>query len=543
MHRSIVLAIVSFTILLLAAAPFANAQTAKPEEARFGSLDVLVTDGAGQRVTGLTRLDFSVRENGTPVEVTNAASGTLPRRIVMYFDNSSLSTTFRHEFIDAAKAFIPTLRPGDRVMIATWNRAFAVPLTWNADRATISGALDAIASETAAATQRTTEKAQIDSQIAGLLRTDAAAASDESDAAMSMSFDSLMASARRFAESEQLAARQSLAAIDAVLEALAGVDGRKAVIIASEWLPTQPGGDLFQQLDSVKQKVDQGSISTAAMKESSARSSPLTEMSRYSVAEQLANVQKTAQASQVAVYVMSAPAGERGPFGGVSGPAAETETGSATVIDALRSLATSTGGVTWIGTTPADVLISVGADLDARHTIGYRSKAAEGTPVRIDVATNNGMQVRAQKALVVRSAAAVMEQRVLAHHAQPPLTNGLGIVVRHLEITAEGDKRRVPVQVLVPIGGLTLKQDGAAWVGGFSVFTSSGTAAGDSTAVSRQDRELRLDEDQKAKLSAPGQGVVLQFDVIVEPGVDRISIGVLDREFRNAGFYRLELAP
>jgi hypothetical protein len=147
--------------------------------------------------------------------------------------------------------------------------------------------------------------------------------------------------------------------------------------------------------------------------------------------------------------------------------------------------------------------------------------------------------VRFQNAIVTKAAAQLMEERVAASHIQPPTANDLGILARHLDITPDGTKRRVPVQVLIPVERMKLRQEGSEWLGGFAVFLSSANASGESTPVTRQDHEFRWDEAQKAKLATQAIGFAL--DVIVEPGVDRISIGVLDRESQTSGFYRLDL--
>src|SRR3954447_17585885 len=88
------------------------AQISETIEVRVTNIDVVVTDKSGKRVTGLTRDDFEVFENGKPQAVTNfyevdelpVTSSRLPsvtgdrqpasearqRRLVIFIDNYSI---------------------------------------------------------------------------------------------------------------------------------------------------------------------------------------------------------------------------------------------------------------------------------------------------------------------------------------------------------------------------------------------------------------------------------------------------------------------
>src|SRR5262245_61065592 len=62
------------TMLLVAAASLASAQATQPPEfrsdARLIRLDVSVVDGRGQPIAGLVPDDFTISEDGRPVEIT-----------------------------------------------------------------------------------------------------------------------------------------------------------------------------------------------------------------------------------------------------------------------------------------------------------------------------------------------------------------------------------------------------------------------------------------------------------------------------------------
>src|SRR5438270_12151954 len=112
MKRLIIASLIAFT----AAASLAQ-QAAESIEVRVVNVDVVVRDRAGKPVTGLTKNDFQIFENGQPREITNlyevrapAAAATpaakppvaeatpptatpvemRPRNIIMFIDNYSL---------------------------------------------------------------------------------------------------------------------------------------------------------------------------------------------------------------------------------------------------------------------------------------------------------------------------------------------------------------------------------------------------------------------------------------------------------------------
>lgn len=545
------------SVAIAAIVPFAvAAQTpsiSETIEVRVANVDVVVTDASGQRVTNLTRDDFQVFENGAPREITNLtiaapsapgaapASTRVPRRIVLYFDNLSLSLPYRKDLITASKQFARTkLGPDDRLMIATFNRKFAVPLSWSNDVAAIDAALDVVAKETAGATQRDAEKRRIQQQISGLLSQDAAPSSGGNEPMIN--FDSLLDEARRYATNEQNLAKQSILSLDAFLQSLAGLDGRKIVLVASEWMPAMPGNELFQHLELVKQQIDSGSGSTR-MRAGSRKSSPLSEMSRYSISDQVSQAQRTAAANHVMVYAASAMFGERGNSGNVENQEmslAATESGAGTALEGLQSVVISSGGQSFVGMKPDRALETLAGDLDATYSLGYKPGGAVGSLSKLEVRVKNpAYKVRSQRSILVKSADQDMEERVVANHVQQASTNDLQILARHLEITPEGNRRKVPVQVLIPVQALAMKHEGSQWSGAFTVYLCSANAKGETTPVTKQNHDIRWTEEQMAQLRTKAIGFAI--DVIVEPSVDRISIGVVDRSTGITGFQRLQL--
>jgi VWFA-related protein len=107
----------------------AGENSAQPEEVvkidtSLVNLDVLVTDAKGSRyVTGLTRDDFALTEDGRPQTISNVFVGDdaerLPRSIILIFDRSQSEFPYLESSIEAAKKLVEQLAPSDEMAVVT----------------------------------------------------------------------------------------------------------------------------------------------------------------------------------------------------------------------------------------------------------------------------------------------------------------------------------------------------------------------------------------------------------------------------------------
>lgn len=85
------------------------------------NLGVAVTDSRGRFVSGLTRENFVVREDGAPQEISFFASEVAPLDILILLD-ASLSMRASLDYVkEAAAIFVDRLWEGDRAMIGEFN--------------------------------------------------------------------------------------------------------------------------------------------------------------------------------------------------------------------------------------------------------------------------------------------------------------------------------------------------------------------------------------------------------------------------------------
>ena len=87
-------------------------------DVRLVQLEVAATDREGRPAVGLTRDDFEVVENGkTQQLVDDVPSAAAPFNLVLLLDCSSSTEQDRPAIEEAARRFIGTARPGDRVAV------------------------------------------------------------------------------------------------------------------------------------------------------------------------------------------------------------------------------------------------------------------------------------------------------------------------------------------------------------------------------------------------------------------------------------------
>lgn len=84
--------------------------------------DVLVLDAQGRSLTGFTKDDFVVSEDGKSQEVAAFSLGdgsTVPRSIVLIIDYSGSQLPYLQNSVEAAKTLVDKLTPRDRMAIVT----------------------------------------------------------------------------------------------------------------------------------------------------------------------------------------------------------------------------------------------------------------------------------------------------------------------------------------------------------------------------------------------------------------------------------------
>ena len=100
----------------------------------FVSVDVTVEDSDGGTVNNLPLTSFELYENGTRQEIRHFLPVSTPYNVLLLFDRSG-STQGKWPLMQRAVAgFIASLRPQDRIELATFDYELKVQLPWTGDR-------------------------------------------------------------------------------------------------------------------------------------------------------------------------------------------------------------------------------------------------------------------------------------------------------------------------------------------------------------------------------------------------------------------------
>ncbi|MEA2336188.1 MAG: hypothetical protein QOE82_195 [Thermoanaerobaculia bacterium] len=511
-------------------------------DVRVIGVDVVVTDRKGNPVTGLTKDDFQIYENGIEKPISNfyeiegkvaAQVVTVPtpgvpapppppkeeineqlrRRLILYIDNLSLAPFNRNRVFKQMKEFVKeVMRPGDEAMVATYNRSLKVRTPFTRDPIQIQQTLDAIAGESAQGMANRSEFKDVMGRI--------------NDA---KSYDEALADARSYASSVEHDLRQSVESINGLLTTLAGVEGKKVLVLTTEGFQIQPGREVFTLIDELA-------------REKGWQSSSMLEAMSYNGGTLIESIAKTANANGITIYAIHAG----GLAAGSEGMTADNQqaisynvssAALSNTTESLQMMTELTGGVATSRTNNfAGAFKNIERDLDSYYSLGYRAGTERVDRQRaLEVRVKNKqLRVRNRQTFVEKSTFQEMSDRVIANLLYKTKANDLGIRVKVNSPTPVEDLFKVPVEVHIPLDNLVLLQQGEAYMGGFSIYVVVGNKDGDMSDVARKSHQITIPVTEFAK--AKGKYYTYTLDLMCERGLNKISVGVVDDVSNTSGF-------
>ena len=101
-----------------------------------------VTDLQNRAVPGLTKEDLEAAESGEPREIISVRQSTAPVNLVLLIDVSGSVDTYVNFIRKAARAFVETVDPRDRVSLVIFNEDVKELATFSTDKRKLSESLD-----------------------------------------------------------------------------------------------------------------------------------------------------------------------------------------------------------------------------------------------------------------------------------------------------------------------------------------------------------------------------------------------------------------
>jgi Ca-activated chloride channel family protein len=135
---------VSRLAVILSLGLAANAHGQFASGIRLVEVYATVADRHGQPVSGLSRSDFHVSEDGRPQTITAFAAGEFPLAVAIAIDRSFSMGERVSAARAAARAFVGALEPGDRVMVVAIGSDTEVAAPLTADHRQALAAIDRI---------------------------------------------------------------------------------------------------------------------------------------------------------------------------------------------------------------------------------------------------------------------------------------------------------------------------------------------------------------------------------------------------------------
>lgn len=515
------------------------------------NLEVVVTDDDGNPIRGLTKEDFRVFEDGEPVDLTNfyaveggarrdlaeepadsplldlgeeeaAAEEVLPEEqrlsLAVVIDNANIDPGSRKRILDQLREHLEAvLRPGDRVMVASLEPQLEVRQGFTDDVAAVDAALDEIGRAAAGRADLFAQRRMIRQSISTLDNSVSAANGPESRDTPEAGADRVLQLITSYAAQAETVMRQTFTSLDTLTASLAGLPGRRAVLLVSEHLSTNPVQTLLEEW------YNNFSGMVPGLRD------PINEGRRFDVSESLRRVAHQAAADRVTFYTLHA-SGSRMPGAGdgmmLAAPGATADLGS---MEPLMHLAAATGGSSMLNSGNAEALVErMSADYRDYYSLGYTSpKSQDGRYHRIEVRVpGRDLRVRHTEGYRAKTAEQRMKERTLSALIFDVADNPLDVRVQLLPEQEQNRHYVLPVMVRVPISRLVLLPQESVHVAKLTIVVAVRDADGGLSNPQRVEVPIEIPNDKL--LEAMGQDVGHGLNLLVRKGDSKLAVGVRD---------------
>ena len=524
------------------------------------NVDVVVTDGAGKRVTGLKPANFKLIEDGYPQKLTNFyevkglevyisgqdkessqlgpappapfKSSPIKTKIIFYFDNWQLHPLNRNQSIKRLEPFIRRNFPEDsrsQGMVVSLDQKLEIVQDFTSSASALLQALAEVKKGTGQSLSRAKNREEQIRELNSLV-------GDPTNLGRNENYERAAGFARSFAEEEQNNLQYSLKSLSALTTYLTGIEGKKMLIYISDGLPLNPGQEAFAFLD---QAFTTGSAQAEAM--------------NYDATPLFKELTARCNANEIVLYPinsrglesMTLSADQERGWNVYTKGSGMVKPGTRARNEALKLMAEETGGLTVLETNDIEPgLKKIEEDMSYYYSLGYESLHREDNQyyaiqVKL-VGVDEKYQVRLRQGYIRLSQEEKINESVLSRLFLGSTYNPMNISVQvmPLESTPDPDQLRLTLKLLIPIKNIALLPRENDHRGEIRVYI----ALKDSEGLISPCREL------SQEIIIPNSDQVLALkshypyfaEMVVAPGVYTISLAVRDVLGDTLNYIQLE---
>jgi VWFA-related protein len=514
-------------------------------EVRVASIDVVVTDAAGRPIRGIPATKFRLLENGASQQITNfseitgatsaATAETVnsepaplpPRYIQVFVDEYSIDPLRRAQALRSlSRTLKEILRPGDEVSLVSWVRRLNVDLPSTSNHQRLFDALESAAARGGSATSFAARRREIARRVESLV--------DEGSAlGYGNAYSYALTQVRFYREEVRQELRDLSDDLKASLSTMRGLEGRKILILVGNNLPLNPGIEMFELADRAFEPfIGRAANST---REAIQRSESL----------KIEAISQAANANGVSIYAIAA--GSESASGGDAAESALLGLSSVVMLSftnsagSLQSIASGTGGMASVQANTVDgLLATVARDLGDYYSLGYRPSGPDDRPRSIEVSVDvPGAVVRNRKQILTQSAEESMGARALACLFREACDSAFPVYLKVVSSKGGGRKRKVNLELRVPMSNVTLLRSGAKSTGGFVIDLVATTR--DGVIVRYKQNSQRVSVPDADLPSIASKYVTWTGEVVVAEGPAKIVAAVSDEISQSVGIGTVEV--
>jgi len=494
------------------------------------NVEVFVTDRNGNPVYGLKREDFELIVKGQQMEISNfyappspdaqpAEPGPIaleavevpqpPRHIVVFVDHTNLMPTRRQEVMDSLRGLVEDrLAQGDRIMITAYDARVDVLSHFGDDPEVHAAALETINNTTASTFQTQADFNRI-------LRCIEVQCNEP---------DYIRQDIDVYARELRHRSRIMLAHLGTVIDSMAGLPGRRSLLLVGDGIAVLPGASLY----AIYQNQHVGQDGTMRYQ---------FEAKRFSVDREIDEVTDLANARRVTIYALNNGGVVGNPISMSSATISATQlidteidfVRDANYTASMQDFADSTGGRIIYRPTE-ETLDDLKQDFDTAYSLGFNpDHEPDDKPRNLKVrVTTDGLKVRYRDNYTLKtdegSAAIRTRMAMIAGQSENPL----GIAVE-FDPVAEPAGRRWVVQtaIRIPIDSLTMVPVGGDVYQGqleFAFYVEDDQGA----SAPIQKNELPLELPGDAVSGTTQAHITYEVGFKLRPGDHRLALNVTD---------------